>query len=280
MLALNSPLICIVFTNPVLADEVGWEVLTNARIMKNKIKFHLLVLLLLCIFSACSKGEQLEGQNTGGGTVASDQPFDEVMVGDFESEKTSPYFFRFGNKGNVKEGVDYLPRWNYAYEVVDNPVQGDGNRSAHVLSYRSMEAQNYGVKILFPESVSVKGLRNISFKIYQPENVMGKATWLGSASASRQRLGVKLLSAFNTINDFKQDEGLLLEDAILDFTQENAWLDCRLDFNPEEISSWKLELFKEGVLGLAIMPTYGAGVTLAENSIYQCYIDDIMLNKE
>lgn len=255
-------------------------VLTNARFMKNRIKFYLLTMLLLCFFSACSKDEQPEGQNAGGGIADSDCPFDKVVIGDFESEKTSPYFFRFGNKGNAKEGYAYLPRWNYTYEVVDNPVQGGGNRSARVLSYRSMEAQNYGIKILFPEPVPVRGLRSVSFKVYQPENVIGKATWLGSASASRQRLGVKLLSAFNTINDFRQDEGLLLEDAVLDFTQENIWLACRLDFNPDEISSWKLELFKEGILGLAIMPTYGAGVTLAENSIYQCYIDDIILNEE
>lgn len=246
--------------------------------MKNRIKYYVSTGLLLLLFIACSKDEASGEQNGGGEGTESNPVFDELLVGDFESEKTSPYFFRFGNKGNAKEGYDYLPRWKYAYEVVDNPVQSSGNQSVRVLSYQSMEAQNYGIKILFSKPVQVGGLRNISFKIYQPQNVISKATWTGSASASRQRLCVKLLSEFNTINDFKQDEGLVLEDAILDFTQENSWLDCRFDFNPEEVSSWKLELFKGGVVGLAIMPTYGSGVTLSESSIYQCYIDDIRLN--
>lgn len=246
--------------------------------MKNRIKFYVSTGLILLLFIACSKDEASGEQNGGGEGTEPNPAFDELLVGDFESEKTSPYFFRFGNKGNAKVGYDYLPRWKYAYEVIDNPVQGSGNQSARVLSYQSMEAQNYGIKILFSKPVQVSGLRNISFKIYQPQNVIGKATWTGSASAGRQRLCVKLLSEFNTINDFKQDEGLALEDAILDFTQENSWLDCRFDFNPEEVSGWKLELFKEGVVGLAIMPTYGSGVTLSDNSIYQCYIDDIRLN--
>ena len=110
--------------------------------------------------------------------------------------------------------------------------------------------------------------------------MVGRTTWTGSASASRQRLCVKLLSEFNTINVFRQDEGLVLEDAIMDFIQEGIWVDCRLDFTPDDVSSWKLDVFKDGVQGLAIMPTYGAGVTLPESSIYQCYIDDIRLNRK
>lgn len=247
--------------------------------MKNKVKFHLMTVLLLLAFAACSDDES-SGEHDGEGTSETGQPFNEVLVGDFESEMTSPYFFRFGNKGDAKEGFDYLPRWNYAYEVVDNPVQDSGNQSARVLSYQSMEAQNYGIKILFAKPVPVKGLRNISFKIYQRENVVGRTTWTGSASASRQKLCVKLLSEFNTINDFRQDEGLVLEDAIMDFIQEGTWVDCQLDFTPDDISSWKLDVFKDGVQGLAIMPTYGAGVTLSESSIYQCYIDDIRLNRK
>lgn len=246
--------------------------------MKNRIKFQLLTVLLFSVFAACSKEDVSGEPDDGGGGTATDRPFDEVLVGDFESEKTSPYFFRFGNKGNAKEEFDYLPRWNYDYEVIDNPVQVSGNRSGRVLSYQSMEAQNYGIKIMFTQPVQVRGLRSISFKIYQPANVIGKTTWTGSASASRQKLCVKLLSEFNTINDFKQDEGLVLEDVVLDFIQENSWVDCRFVFDPEVVSSWKLELFKEGVRGLAIMPTYGAGVTLSEHSVYQCYIDDIRLN--
>jgi hypothetical protein len=247
--------------------------------MKNKVKFHLMTVLLLLAFAACSDDES-SGEHDGEGTSEAGQPFNEVLVGDFESEKTSPYFFRFGNKGDAKEGFDYLPRWNYAYEVVDNPVKDSGNQSARVLSYQSMEAQNYGIKILFAKPVPVKGLRNISFKIYQRENVIGGTTWTGSASASRQKLCVKLLSEFNTINDFRQDEGLVLEDAIMDFIQEGTWVDCQLDFTPDDISSWKLDVFKDGVQGLAIIPTYGAGVTLSESSIYQCYIDDIRLNRK
>ena len=246
--------------------------------MKNRIKFQLLTVLLFSVFAACSKDDVSGEPDDGGGGTATDWPFDEVLVGDFESEKTSPYFFRFGNKGNAKEKFDYLPRWNYVYEVIDNPVQSSGNESARVLSYQSMEAQNYGIKILFAKPVPVKGLRNISFKIYQRENVIGRTTWTGSASASRQRLCVKLLSEFNTINDFKQDEGLVLEDVALDFIQENSWRDYRFVFDSKVVSSWKLELFKEGVRGVAIMPTYGAGVTLSEHSVYQCYIDDIRVN--
>ena len=247
--------------------------------MKNKVKLHLMTVLLLLAFAACSDDES-SGEHDGEETSETGQSFNEVLVGDFESEKTSPYFFRFGNKGDAKEGFDYLPRWNYAYEVVDNPVQDSSNQSARVLSYQSMEAQNYGIKILFAKPVPVKGLRNISFKIYQRKNVVGRTTWTGSASASRQRLCVKLLSEFNTINDFRQDEGLVLEDAIMDFIQEGIWVDCRLDFTPDDVSSWKLDVFKDGVQGLAIMPTYGAGVTLPESSIYQCYIDDIRLNRK
>ena len=245
--------------------------------MKGKVKFKLLIGIFLLALSACSKDDS-SGDNGGGGTQEPISPFDEVTVGDFESEKTSPYFFRFGNKGNAKEGYDYLPRWNYAYEVIDNPVSNSENGSARVLSYRSMEAQNYGIKILFSAPVPIEGLRNICFKIYQPANVIGKTTWKGDSPASRQRLCVKLLSAFNTVNDFKQDEGLVLEETILDFTEENSWLDCRFDFNPDEVSDWKLKPFTRGVIGLAIMPTYGAGVTLSEGAIYQCYINDIRLN--
>lgn len=246
--------------------------------MKNKVKFYLSAGLFLLFFAACSKDESSEKPDDGGGLLEPDPPFNEVIVGDFESEKTSPYFFRFGNKGSAKDGFDYLPRWNYAYEVIDNPVRESGNQSDYVLSYRSMEAQNYGIKILFSEPVPVKGLRNISLKIYQPENVIGKTTWTGGAPATRQKLCVKLLSEFNTINDFKQDEGLVLEDAILDFSQEKSWQDCRFTFRPDGISEWKLNLFDRGVCGVAILPTYGAGVTLPGNSVYQCYIDDIKLN--
>lgn len=246
--------------------------------MKNRVEFYLLAGLFLLLFAACSKDESSGKPDDGGGLPESELPFDEVVVGDFESEKSSPYFFRFGNKGSAKDGFDYLPRWNYAYEVIDNPVRESGNQSARVLSYQSMEAQNYGIKILFSKPVPVKGLRNVSFKIYQPQNVIGKTTWMGNALATRQKLCVKLLSEFNTINDFKQDEGLVLEDVILDFSQEKRWMDCRFTFSPDEISHWKLELFDEGVCGLAILPTYGAGVTLSENSLYQCYIDDIKLN--
>lgn len=246
--------------------------------MKNKVVCYVSAGLMLLFFTACSKDGVREEQNAGGGGTESVQPFDEVSVGDFESDLTSPYFFRFGNKGNAKEGFDYLPRWNYAYEVIDNPVKDSGNRSARVLSYQSMEAQNYGIKILFADPLPVRGLRNISFKIYQAENVIGKETWKGAAPATRQKLCVKLLSEFNTINDFKQDEGLVLEDAALDFVQEKSWLDCRFEFDPEEISDWKLDLFEKGILGLAIIPTYGSGVTLSGHSVYQCYMDDIRLN--
>lgn len=248
--------------------------------MKNKVKLNLMAgcfLMLLFTFAACS-GEDAPGEEGGTGGKEPEAPFEEVLVGDFETEKTSPYFFRYGNKGNAKEGYDYIPRWNYRCEVVSNPVSESGNNSAHVLSYRSMEAQNYGIKILFSTPLSLGGLRSIDFKIYQPANVIGKPTWTGSPSASRQKLGVKLLSEFNTINDFKQDEGWMLEDATLDFSKEESWIDCHFPINPEELSDWKKELFAGGVVGLVIMPTYGAGVTLAESPVYQCYIDEIRLN--
>lgn len=249
--------------------------------MKNRVKLnwitgYFLLSLIMFAFAACS-GEDVSGDDGKGGHEP-ESPFQEVLVGDFETEKTSPYFFRYGNKGNAKDGYDYIPRWNYRYEVVGNPVSEAGNGSAHVLSYRSMEAQNYGIKILLSTPVSLGGLRSIDFKIYQSASVIGKPTWTGRPAAGRQKLCVKLLSEFNTINDFKQDEGLMLEEATLDFSKEGSWMDCRFAFNQEELSDWKKELFAGGIVGLAIMPTYGAGVTLAESSVYQCYIDDIRLN--
>ena len=45
----------------------------------------------------------------------------ELFRADFETYETTPYFFRFGNKGKLG---DYKPksRWMYSHEVIDNPV--------------------------------------------------------------------------------------------------------------------------------------------------------------
>lgn len=98
--------------------------------------------------------------------------------------------------------------------MIDNPVQSEENTSSKVLEYTSMEARNYGLKFRFSETVDIDELRGIRFRIYQPANVIGKETWKGTSKAVSQQLGVKLIGRFNSVNDYEQEEGVLLTNSV------------------------------------------------------------------
>lgn len=202
-----------------------------------------------------------------------------LFCANFESYESTPYFFRFGNRGSRSE-YTYKPRWMYSHEVTDNPFIGNGNQSAKVLKYTSMEAKNYGLKFLFDTPVNIDDLQNISFKIYQPANVVGKAveSAYSSSPATKQNICIKILSYFNTVIDFNQEDGILLHKYTPDFTAENEWIEFTFDFKKADYAS-QISKFKDGVLGVAILPTYGSDVTLKESGRYVCYIDDIIVNK-
>ena len=184
-----------------------------------------------------------------------------------------PYFFRYGNSGSSKID-DYYPRWAYSHIVIDNPVQSEENTSSKVLEYTSMEARNYGLKFRFSETVDIDELRGIRFRIYQPANVIGKETWKGTSKAVSQQLGVKLIGRFNSVNDYEQEEGVLLTNSLVDFKEEGAWKTYTFVFSKREYSAAATQL-KNGIAGIVILPTYSSGVTLAEGNKYKCYIDDI-----
>lgn len=76
--------------------------------MKNKVKFHLMTVLLLLAFAACADDES-SGEHNGEGISETGQPFNEVLVGDFESEKTSPYFFASAIKETPKRDLTIFP---------------------------------------------------------------------------------------------------------------------------------------------------------------------------
>lgn len=237
--------------------------------MKNKLFFHFpaFLLLLSCSASPSSEADIPEPVRP---------PLKEHQVGNFETKEGTPYFFRFGNLGTAKE-YSHKPRWVYSHAVVANPLPDAANPSTKVLEYTSMEAQNYGLKVLFATPVSVDALGEVQFKIYQPANVIGKPVWQGGISAKTQQVCVKLLSSFNTINDFRQDEGIILSKQSTPFTEEGKWVTYRCSFNKADYGS-QVNQFSKGILGIAILPTYQSGVTLTEESPYVCYIDDIVLN--
>lgn len=203
----------------------------------------------------------------------------EVIDNDFETYETTPYYFRFGNRGSQNE-YTYKPRWMYSHEVVDNPFVEQGNTSSKVLHYTSMEAKNYGLKFLFDSPIDINDVQRLSFKIYQPENVIGKPveTAYSSSPATQQNICIKLLSYFNTVIDFRQEDGILLYKDVKEFTVENEWVEFVFEFNKDDYAS-QLSKFKDGVLGVAILPTYDSGVTLKESNQYVCYIDDVAVNK-
>ena len=200
----------------------------------------------------------------------------ELFRADFETYETTPYFFRFGNTG--KRG-DYKPksRWMYSHEVIDNPVSAEGNHSGKVLKYASMEARNYGLKFLFDTPISIDDLKVVEFMIYQPLNVIGKETDDWEDPAEKQDICIKLLSKFNTTNDLIQDEGILLNKSVYDFTTEGKWITYTFTFNKAAYSS-QISKFTNGVLGIAILPTYTSNVVLYEDQQHVCYIDNIVVN--
>ncbi len=201
----------------------------------------------------------------------------ELFRADFETYKTTPYFFRFGNTGKIG---DYKPksRWMYSHEVIDNPVaSAEGNKSEKVLKYTSMEARNYGLKFLFDTPISIDDLKVVEFMIYQPFNVIGKETDDWEDPAEKQDICIKLLSKFNTTNDLIQDEGILLNKSVYDFTTEGKWITYTFTFNKAAYSS-QISKFTNGVLGIAILPTYNSNVVLYEDQQHVCYIDNIVVN--
>ena len=132
----------------------------------------------------------------------------------------------------------------------------------------------YGNSGRFSETVDIDELRGIRFRIYQPANVIGKETWKGTSKAVSQQLGVKLIGRFNSVNDYEQEEGVLLTNSLVDFKEEGAWKTYTFVFSKREYSAAATQL-KNGIAGIVILPTYSSGVTLAEGNKYKCYIDDI-----
>lgn len=238
--------------------------------MKSKL---LLLLWATSFFSACSASTPESEDDRNQETTS----FKEIKIGDFETGNSSPYVFRFGNKGTAKDFIDYKPRWVYSHTVVSNPAVENENLSSQVLKYTSMEARNYGIKILFANPVPLSDLGKIQFKIYQPDNVIGKPVWKDGIVAKKQELCVKLLSKFNTVNDFRQDDGIIMVAQSISFTEEKKWITYTCDFNKSDYVG-QTSKFSKGVMGIAILPTYHSEATLAEENPYVCYIDDIVLN--
>lgn len=201
-----------------------------------------------------------------------------LPLSDFESYETTPYFFRYGNQGN-QDMNSYKPRWVYSHEVIDNPYLV-GNNSAKVLKYTSMEARNYGLKFRFGVSPTIDEVKSISFKIYQPTNIIGKSVDTqynsGQQPATVQSIAVKLLSDYNSVCDFRSEDGIVL--TAQEFTKEGEWVTYEFTFNKNNYTSSVLGKFNNGVRGIAILPTYNSGVTLSESSSYTCFIDDVDLN--
>ena len=85
---------------------------------------------------------------------------------------------------------------------------------------------------------------------------------------------MKLIGRFNSVNDYEQEEGILLTNSLVDFKEEGVWKTYTFTFSKSEYSAAATQL-KNGIAGMVILPTYGSGVTLAEGNKYKCYIDDI-----
>lgn len=202
-----------------------------------------------------------------------------LPISDFESNETTPYLFRYGNKGN-QDMNSYKPRWVYAHEVVDNPFS-NGNNSSKVLRYMSMEARDYGLKFRFAAPLTVDEVMSISFKIYQPANIIGKSVDTqynsGQNPASKQTIAVKLLADYNAVCDFRSEDGIIL--TAQGFITENEWVTYKFIFDKNSYTSSAINKLKNGIKGIAILPTYGSGVTLAESNPYVCFIDDININE-
>ena len=238
-----------------------------------KYSYNVFFFILWGLFISCSSDDPAVDSNEGKDDKEDPLPDKGTLFADFETYDTTPYFFRYGNSGSSKID-DYYPRWAYSHIVIDNPVQSEENTSSKVLEYTSMEARNYGLKFRFSETVDIDELRGIRFRIYQPANVIGKETWKGTSKAVSQQLGVKLIGRFNSVNDYEQEEGVLLTNSLVDFKEEGAWKTYTFAFSKREYSAAATQL-KNGIAGIVILPTYSSGVTLAEGNKYKCYIDDI-----
>ncbi len=221
--------------------------------------FYYLPLLFLC-FSA----NEVEAQS---------------LAYDFETYDTTPYYFKYGNEGDCDD-IDYKPRWCYSHEEVENPLVDDVNPSATVLKFSTQEARNYGIKFRFGSTIDIDDLEQIKFKIYQPSNVIGKEidTDYATQSATSQNLNVKVLSYFNAVCDVRQEEGILLYMTKQSFTEEGSWQEITINFAPSSYTSQLYKFDDDGVVGMAIIPTYDSATTLLEESPYVCYIDDIEIN--
>lgn len=236
--------------------------------------------VLLCmLLASCSQTDNIFNLDKGNGNVQ-DKGY---VVANFESESMTPCLFRFGNNiGAAKRGqeidLNFKPRWVYSHEVVANPVKNEANNSDRVLKYTSMEVRNFGIKIRFPEAYAPTDIKNVQFKLFQPANVLGKATWNGNPTATEQNVCVKLLSDFNAVCDFREDDGVLLNRGVQTFDQEGEWVTFKFDFSKQLYGSAAYTKLSDGICGIAILPTYGSGTTLAEENTYCCYIDDIALN--
>lgn len=196
---------------------------------------------------------------------------------DFEKDETSPYYFRYGNKGS-QTYEDYLPRWKYDYSIVENPFKTKENSSAKVLKYESMEVRDYGIKLRFKNPLFLQDFKGIRLKIYQSENVIGKATWKDNAVASKQSIAVKLLGKFNTTSDFRQEAGQVLFKGTTSFTDEGKWLTFTFKYSDLDYPL-STEVLADGICGIAILPTFDSNSTLSDEHPYVCYIDDIELLK-
>jgi hypothetical protein len=205
----------------------------------------------------------LHGQSGSAGNFAAD----------FETFDTTPYVFRYGNNASV----NYYPRWQYSHETVDNPLVDTRNPSSKVLRYTSLEARNYGLKIRFPVALYLDDIDTIRFQVYQPASVIGQAAdaSYSASPATSQEICVKLLTYFNTIKDYKEDDGVMLtfSGAVQPFATSGDWIDYRVAVNESKFSQSNVNKLASGILGLAILPTYGSNVTL--QSRYVCYIDNI-----
>lgn len=76
--------------------------------MKNKVKLHLMTVLLLLAFAACSDDES-SGEHDGEETSETGQPFNEVLVGDLNRKRPRPIFFASAIKATLKKDLIIFP---------------------------------------------------------------------------------------------------------------------------------------------------------------------------
>jgi hypothetical protein len=195
------------------------------------------------------------------------------FTADFETFDSTPYYFRFGNNTNVS----FYPRWKYSHLISDNPLVNLLNNSSKVLKYSTLDARTYGLKFLFPAPLNLDDIDTLSFDIFQPANIVGKAvnSTYSSTMATTQEIRVKLLTYFNTIQDSREDAGVVLSftGAILPYTTVGQWVKYQVVVNPSKFAAADLTKLTTGVVGMAILPTYNSGVTLQTEHV--CYLDNI-----